>query len=154
MSYLSFSRKNFVKPQSLLVPALIFLLISIAGCFRESAVKVELASDSAVELRPAEALEISIASNPTTGYTWDIADFEGSEVLAVAGEPRYMSDPQKDPGIVGSGGSQIFSFKALKKGEAKLVFEYTRPWEKNTAPARKYTVRVIVRSADYEKGNN
>ncbi|MEN6553376.1 MAG: protease inhibitor I42 family protein [Methanobacterium sp.] len=68
---------------------------------------------------------VILESNPTTGYSWT-AKFDPNYIKLV--NSKYV--PYKTSNnVVGSGGVQIFTFKAIKKGFSRITFEYQRSWE-------------------------
>ena len=82
---------------------------------------------------------ITLASNATTGFTWNqaIADKEvATFVDAVYNEP--------DTSAMGAPGSQTFTFKALAKGTTTITLAYSRPWE-SVPPAETRTITVTVK---------
>ena len=83
--------------------------------------------------------EITITSNATTGYMWKLVSDPSPE--AKVADVKYVASK---PGKIGSGGIEVWKFKALKKGRKDLVFYYVRPWEKNQPPARikAFTINV------------
>ena len=83
----------------------------------EKTVKMPLNSD----------LKVVLDSNPTTGYKWKMQTLDGTNVQ----EMSAVYQPNKvEPGRVGAGGQQIFQFKAVSAGSAKIIFNYGRPWQK------------------------
>jgi inhibitor of cysteine peptidase len=88
-----------------------------------------------------EVLEIKLESNPTTGYSWKWMQNESTKILDSIGAiyvPTKVSN-----GVVGSGGVEIFKFKANKSGIDSLKFEYCRPWEQHsTVTVKKFIVKV------------
>ena len=85
--------------------------------------------------------KVALAGNPTTGYSW-MAKSDPNYVQLV--NSIYM--PYKTrPGIVGSGGIQIFTFKAIKPGITRITMEYQRPWAETVPPLKgvKYTVIIL-----------
>jgi inhibitor of cysteine peptidase len=81
---------------------------------------------------------VRLASNPTTGYQWQISSLD-QEYLRLVGEPAY--DPSKTDRI-GSGGTQVFTFITLKPGKTMLVLDYKRSWEKR--PIKNFTIAVQI----------
>ena len=83
-------------------------------------------------------LIVRLASNPTTGYQWQISSLD-QEYLKPVGEPLYEL-PKTDR--IGSGGTQVFTFITLKPGKTMLVLDYERSWEK--IPVKNFTVAVQI----------
>lgn len=87
--------------------------------------------------------ELSLASNPSTGYGWRLVKAPDAGILRLESQ-EYRPGPQTE-GLVGSGGVEVFSFQAVGAGLTKLEVVYSRPWEKNrpAADRRLITVRVV-----------
>jgi len=79
-------------------------------------------------------------SNPTTGYSWKIGSVSPKDVVRLIGS-RYEPSEKK---LAGSGGVEIWTFKAMKKGFAQVRFVYQRPWEKEVPPIEVRTVKIKV----------
>jgi predicted secreted protein len=102
----------------------IFIMsMAVQGCF---------ATDNSVssktiqkEVNNGDEFTIELASNPTTGYQWE-ASWDDEYVKLIS--QKYVPDPILF-GIVGSGGTEIYTFKAIKKGQTEIRFSYLRPWD-------------------------
>lgn len=110
---------------------------------RDGAPLTSADNGKAVTLSVGDPLVIRLTANHTTGYQWVVVQ-DGGAVLKQTGESEYQLDPA-GPGIVGSGGEEIWRFKAAAAGEATLKLGYQRPWEKGAEPAQTYSVRVTVK---------
>lgn len=95
-------------------------------------------------LKVGDTLRVELPSNPSTGYSWQIADNDSS-VLAPIGESQFSLSPDATP-IPGSGGVQTFHFHAIGEGESTLTLIYVRPWETSVTPTPNdtWTVQVNV----------
>ena len=101
----------------------------------------------AQESKPAEMINaqaghnftITLSANPTTGYQWQLARPLNDKMIKLISS-EYIAD---DTGLVGSGGKQVWKFRALTAGRAAIALKYVRPWEKNTTPEVKYFIVVI-----------
>lgn len=80
----------------------------------------------------------SLEGNATTGYTWQ-AKIEDEEIVALVSN-EYASE---DSNMAGSGGIATLTFKALKKGETKLILEYARDWEGGEVDKTKEVIVVV-----------
>jgi len=87
---------------------------------------------------------ICLPGNATTGYRWQIAD-TGSGALKQLGQDEYFARP-RPPRWAGGGGTFVFKFQAVNSATANVKLVYVRPWEKNKAPAKTFTVTIKVRS--------
>jgi inhibitor of cysteine peptidase len=120
---------------------LLFLpLLLLAGCAApEIALNANHASGR-VTLRKNQTFQISLESNPTTGYAWEVSAID-EDLLQQLAAPEFT--PQSDR--IGAGGIQTFHFRAIERGETQLTLVYRRPWEANVPSAKIYTVTIIVR---------
>jgi len=81
-----------------------------------------------------EKFALKIPSNPTTGFSWVLAngdELKSSNVIAlldanVGGE--YESNPHR-AGVVGVGGNSFFKFQGANSGVTTIQLDYKRPWE-------------------------
>lgn len=99
------------------------------------------ASDAGHEVRlgSGQTLDISLASNPTTGYRWDVEALDG-DVLKQVGEADY--EPQSK--LAGAPGVEILHFEAVGSGRTSLRLIYHRSWEKDVEPLETFSVEVVV----------
>jgi inhibitor of cysteine peptidase len=97
-----------------------------------------------VDLAVGQGLVVTLASNPTTGYSWQVQEGPGP-VLAQVGEVEYREAPQEATPLVGAGGTETFHFEAKAVGQTRLVLEYRRPWEETVEPEDSFAVEVVVR---------
>ena len=86
-------------------------------------------------------LTATLESNITTGYSWnENANIDDKTVLQQT-DHKYQSPTTPMPG---AGGKEIWNFKALKAGKSTMSMEYRRPFEPNAAPAKTFTLTVVV----------
>ena len=116
------------------------LLAALTAC--GSAKEVNLDADdngSQVELKTGQTLVISLEGNPTTGYTWEVAEVDEG-VLRQVGEMEF--EPE-DTGDVGVGGVQTLRFETVNSGQTDLELVYHRSWEEEQ-PLETFSVQVVV----------
>lgn len=99
-------------------------------------------NSGAVRLELGQLLEVRLPVQGGTGYSWavdaDAADnleFVIQTTLHPLGEPRRM----------GSSQTQMFIFRATRRGDGQLRFAYRQPWEVRVRPARTVEMQVSVR---------
>jgi inhibitor of cysteine peptidase len=120
---------------SILVPLL------VAGCAAVDQRKITEADDNqTVSVAVGELVAVELPSNRSTGYGWEVDHRPAS--LEELGTPSYVVPPEAMPG---SGGHEIFRFRAVAPGSDKLRLVYRRPWEHDAAPARVFVTSVDVR---------
>jgi len=83
---------------------------------------------------------IEVSSNPTTGYTYEKSqDYDKCLVRFL--QWKYL--PSEKP-LLGSGGKEIFVFKALRPGKTEIKLAYRRPWEKTEKPLKILIFKVSI----------
>ena len=92
---------------------------------------------TAIELRVGDTHTVALESNPTTGYQWELG-FEFDEKLLELVEQRY----EPDSSLVGSGGHDLFTFRALAQGMVEFPFDYKRSWEDQVLKADRYIFNI------------
>lgn len=102
---------------------------------------VNYAKEKPIMLKVGQTAKISLKSNPTTGYSWQINPPLSQQAIIYLQSKGFKSP--KNPRI-GQGGDQYWVFKGKKPGQTTLTFEYKRPWETNTPPAtiKTFTFKV------------
>ncbi len=85
------------------------------------------------------AILIALESNPSTGYSWE-ASYDETRLELV--EETYELGEFAKQGLFGAGGTELFRFKALKSGEAKITMDYKRSWETEVLEQKVFTVEV------------
>ena len=98
-------------------------------------------SGKQVELSVGQTLVVTLASNVTTGYSWSLTDISNSSVISETGN-EYIAP---ETTLMGAGGNEKWTFKALEKGTSIISMEYSRPWEKDAPPADTFDLTVVVK---------
>ena len=93
----------------------------------------------AVDLK-GEVLVLSLKSNPSTGYGWQVRGLD-SRILRRVDDAEWLPDV---PGKLGAPGTQVLRFAGIGKGQARLDLVYARPWETTAAPAQSFSLEVRV----------
>ena len=94
-------------------------------------------------LEQGRILIITLESNPTTGYSWEVVE-DPNLILEQIGKAEFKPVEQSNPPIVGAGGWEVFRFKAVSPGRQTLELVYRRPWETDAEPAKTFSIDVIV----------
>jgi inhibitor of cysteine peptidase len=109
----------------------------------KNSVEVNEANDGEqVELDPGQILVVTLESNPSTGYRWEVAE-NNEFILEQLGEAEFKPSDTGDPPLVGAGGWEIFRFKPVGAGQMILKLVYRRPWE-DTDPFKTFSIEVII----------
>jgi inhibitor of cysteine peptidase len=93
-----------------------------------------------IQLSTGDHLEVTLAGNPTTGYTWEVVS--GQELLEQIDDVEFLAASQQ---MVGSGGKMRFEFKAVSAGEGELELIYQRPFERDVEPEQTFSVQINVK---------
>jgi len=102
-------------------------------------------SDSVIEVAKGEEFTIVLNSNPTTGYSWRLAQPLDEGILMLVGNEYLQATPSGKTPVMGAGGREVWSFRALSPGDAEISLEYVRAWEKESRPAESAVFKVVVR---------
>jgi predicted secreted protein len=94
-----------------------------------------------LEVAVGQEFRITVASNATTGYHWELAaPLDEAVVKLVTNE--YKSPETK---ALGAGGLEIWTFQAMGRGQTVINLKYVRPWEEDVAPVKTASYAVNVR---------
>jgi C1A family cysteine protease/predicted secreted protein len=109
-----------------------------------------------IELHEGQVLVISLESNPSTGYLWEVEEAD-DRILRQTGKIEYEQCPEPIEGpqlphypssilhstrLLGAPSKQILRFEAVAAGQTDLRLVYHRPWEKDIKPARTFSLQV------------
>ena len=115
-----------MKAKNLFFAVLVFILVFVFASCESSGANNNQSNDTTRGV-------VEFEGNPTTGYSWVCSLTPEGIVAEISNE--YIPDPA-EPGIAGSGGKFVFTFQAIKEGEAELLFSYLRPWEQDIPALR------------------
>lgn len=130
--------KFFIK--ALICAAVIFALFAPAYC--EDQCPFAGITPDPINVKFNQQFSVTLKSNPTTGYSWQICEIVNKGIVKLLGS-KYV--PNKDANLVGAGGKQVWTFKALAKGQARIFLKYVRSWEKNVKPAELKAYLVTIK---------
>ncbi|PKN60957.1 MAG: hypothetical protein CVU53_00430 [Deltaproteobacteria bacterium HGW-Deltaproteobacteria-11] len=94
---------------------------------------------ASVTVREGQTFALTLRSNPTTGYIWQLTEPLNEGIVRFIGQEYRMDKTDR----VGAGGREIWTFKAVGSGETRINLKYARPWEKDTAPAKTAQFRIV-----------
>ena len=94
-----------------------------------------------VSAAPGNLVRITLESNPSTGYNWELrgfdygaADFYASEVVAPHGGNVFLGAP----------GNTLLTLQAVKAGSQQITAVYRRPWEAPDQVAATFSFQLEV----------
>lgn len=115
----------------------------ITGCSHHGAGSMILSSEDQcpVTLDMNQQLILTLPSNPTTGFRWELRD-AAEAILESLGPEVYQSGNEH---LIGSGGQSTWRFQAREYGEGRLLLTYQRPWEDGAEPEQRFQCELRVR---------
>jgi inhibitor of cysteine peptidase len=119
------------------------VILAACGNRADSQTSDLVISDPAKNLEATAGSEFKIVldSNPSTGYHWELDEEpDGTIVRFVSNE--YVAD---EPVMPGSGGRDVWVFKAVKAGETRITLSYYPPSNEPVEPQQKVTFTVTVK---------
>ncbi|MDP3847402.1 MAG: protease inhibitor I42 family protein [Pseudomonas sp.] len=124
-----------------LLPASLSLLAACTQTPSSVSLDEDAQSHCPLTIYRGQELMLSLRSNPSTGFRWEVKD-AASGVLKSLG-PEVYSNPE-DLDLVGSAGQSTWRYKADKPGNGHLLMVYRRPWEADVAPAQNFVCPITV----------
>jgi len=123
-----------------MVVAISLCLVACASLPKEVFVD-ESYSGKEVALAVGGSLIVTLDSNASTGFEWELTGISDEAVLGLEGSEFQ---PPEDTGVVGAPGKEIWTFNALTIGDSSISMEYSQPWEGGTKAAETFDLTVVV----------
>jgi predicted secreted protein len=98
---------------------------------------------SEVALEVGDNLIVTLDSNATTGYSWNLSSVSDTAVIQKVSD-EYITPEPTEPPVVGQGGQEVWTFEALTAGTAAISMIYIQPWETEAEPAETFDITVTV----------
>src|ERR1035437_8662366 len=120
----------------------LILTVAIVAYSQGSTEKTEeyLNPGEPIQVKAGQNFTIRMESNPTTGYGWQLSKALDNKISLVTN--AYIPPDSK---LMGAGGHEVWTFKAIEQGQAEISMKYVRPWEQDKPPARTNVFTVIVK---------
>lgn len=118
-------------------------IILLTGC-STSQNEITLTDDdngSMVTASLNQTIIITLPSNPTTGYSWNIFQIDTAQLNQV-GETEFI--PENEEPLVGQGGAEKLQFLVIAEGKSTLILVYHRPWEEGVEPLETFSIEIVV----------
>lgn len=118
----------------------IFTLFTVTGC---TGGEKQTYSDpkETITVKANRDFVIALEANATTGYAWEAAY---DQTILTLVEQNYVADEHEE-GMVGVGGTNYLTFKALQTGNTSIELTYKRPWEDDSEGDEKLTFNVTIK---------
>ncbi len=99
-------------------------------------------SGSTLSLRPGDEVVVTLESNATTGFDWQLETDPATEVLDLV-DSEYVAP---DTELVGAGGEEVWRFVATGEGTTHVAMRYARSFSGETA-GEPFTFTAVVQHA-------
>ena len=97
-----------------------------------------------IQVNAGEEFQVTLDSNPTTGYEWSITTAPDPKVVSEVGS-KFVAPTDAMPG---AGGKEVWTFKGVAPGKTDIMFENRQVGsEKNAAPGWTHNASVTVVAA-------
>jgi predicted secreted protein len=96
--------------------------------------------EQTVKATVGETIRITLCSNPSTGFSWEVPVLPASAAVALV--DHAVVAPDGAP--VGAAGSETFTFKVGAPGTTDVPFAYSQPWAGGTKGAKTVLLTVVA----------
>ena len=112
------------------------------GCAVSPAVVTASAGTTSIQAAVGDEVNVQLAENPSTGWTWRLqSPLKG--ILQAAGDHFVRSTPT-GAGLVGTGGTRIFTYTAIDAGTIELEYALAGPGREVEPADHRMTFTVHV----------
>ncbi len=151
-----------MKVKSALMTTLVAILISVGAC--ASSQRGSASQPTSIEVSinefmntnhitkevqvPVDSLLIvTLGSNPTTGFQWQESAQIIDQTVLKRTDHKYIAPEAQGnvPPTPGTGGEEVWTFRACNKGATTVSLEYSRPWEGGEKGALTFKLTVTVK---------
>jgi len=133
-----------MKSKLVLICAIVAISLCLVACSSApSQVSVDASySGQEVEIAVGGSLTVTLESNASTGFQWELVSISDETVLE---KVANTYEAPEDTGMVGAPGKEIWTFTTLKKGTSTISMEYSQPWENGTQAAETFDLTIVVK---------
>lgn len=122
--------------------AVLITALALGGCQTAGNTLTEKNNGGSINLKVEDTVVIRLESNPTTGYSWILDEKTDTSIVSVV-DSEYVKSV-KDEELVGAGGHEVLTFKAVSKGKTSIILNYERPWEEDEEPLETFEINISV----------
>lgn len=112
---------------------------SAGGAFDADVEVTEADNGKSYTVRTGDHVQITLNSNPTTGYEWAVQSLKGT-VISYLGS-NYESSGGNMPG---TGGTQTLTFRAELPGDSPIELKYWRSFEGDSSIGQTFSIQITV----------
>jgi len=143
--------KNIKKSlMGILIASIMLVTISNVSLAADPIVKIDASNNGGtIYLLEGSTLNLTLRTNPTTGYTWDFTKLDQSMLMLISEEHWGFN---LAPHVNGAGHMETWIFKAVHVGITTLQLKYYRPWDpKDIAGTYKITIVILQKNLNLDK---
>lgn len=85
-----------------------------------------------------EGVEVLLQERPSTGYQWQLVEFNGNILMAL--EPTFIPGSEA---VLGSSGTRKFEFVGTAPGTSQILLHLMRPWEEVPIDTFQVSIQVL-----------
>ena len=124
---------------------LTFILVLLTACAETpSVIDLDAANNGvSLETTSGQTINITLDSNITTGYKWNLVTEPDAKVLRLLSS-QYVEPGASNPPVVGAGGKEIWKFQTTGRGTTSLKLAYFRPFDPGQV-AKEFSATVVVK---------
>src|SRR5262245_27428803 len=97
--------------------------------------------DGTIKAAKGDTLLVKLPATAGTGFTWAVNSYDKDKLET---DGKLKTEVDKEKKVVGGPVTQVFTFTAKAAGKAELEMKYSRPFEKDKAPAKLFKVTVQI----------
>ncbi len=142
-----------MKSKLVIMGAVIALSIGLLACSPAAGpVSVEVSCNDfdeqnhiskTVEVAAGDSFTVTLCSNPTTGFSWSEQAQISDQTILQQTDHKFVAPEGTE--VVGAAGKEVWTFKAVKKGDTTVSMEYSRPWEGGEKGTWTFNLTVVVK---------
>ena len=134
-----------MKSSWLLIGLIATVLLAITACssLPNEVSLNESSSGKQVDVFVGGSFTVTLDSNATTGYSWELKEISDTGILEKT-DNKYVAPTSS---LMGAGGKEVWTFKALAPGTTTLSMEYSQPWAGGQKAAKNFTLTVVSKYA-------
>jgi inhibitor of cysteine peptidase len=95
-----------------------------------------------------DTVEVALNENPTTGYRWEITDFD-SRIVSGEGSSFSVS-PEA---MIGAAGTRRITFRARNPGVVRIELILRRSWESANDAIARWAITIEVHDGQADDGH-
>lgn len=99
-------------------------------------------SPEEISLNVGESTEVKLKGLGTAGYKWNYSIQNNADSVSISKD--LVATEKTAQKNIGASADEVFTIKAVSKGNINIYFFQNRSWEKNENPANEKRIKVII----------